>query len=53
MLKTENVPSEKKVIINTDIAKIDISSTKFKKLIEKITKKNMLRPFPNINDIPN
>ena len=52
VIKTENVPSKKEVIINTGIAKIDISSTEFKKLLEKITKKNMFRSYPNINDIP-
>ena len=53
ILKTENVPLEKEVIINTGIARINISSTEFKKLIEKITKKNMFKPYPNINTIPN
>ena len=52
VIKTENVPSKKEVIINTGIAKIDISSTEFKKLVEKITKKNMFRSYPDINDIP-
>ena len=52
VIKTENVPSKKEVIINTGIAKIDISSTEFKKLVEKITKKNIFRSYPNINDIP-
>ena len=52
ILKTEKVPSKKEVVINTGIAKIDISSTEFKKLVEKITKKNMFRSYPNINDIP-
>ena len=51
--KTENVPLEKEVVINTGTTKIDISSTEFKKLVEKITKKNMFRSYPNINDIPN
>ena len=51
--KTKNVPLEEEVVINTGIAKIDISSTEFKKLVEKITKKNMFRSYPNINDIPN
>ena len=53
ILKTENVPLEKEVIINTGTARINISSTKFKELIEKITKKNMFKPYPNINAIPN
>ena len=53
ILKTENVPLEKEVIINTGTARINISSTEFKELVEKITKKNILRPYPNINAIPN
>jgi len=53
VLKTENVPLEKEIVINTGIARINISSTEFKELVEKITNKNMFRPYPNINDIPN
>ena len=49
VLKTEN----KEIVINTNIAKTNISSSKFKELVEKITNKNMFRPYPNINDIPN
>ena len=51
--KNEKAPLEKEVVINTGIAKIEISSTEFKKLVEKITRKNMFRSYPNINDIPN
>ena len=50
--KTEKAPLEKEVVINAGIAKIEISSTEFKKLVEKITRKNMFRSYPNINDIP-
>jgi len=53
ILKTEIVPLEKEVIINTGTARINISSTEFKELVEKITKKNMFKPYPNINAIPN
>ena len=49
----KNVPLEKEVVINTGIAKIDNSSTELKKLVEKITKRNMFRSYPNINDTPN
>jgi len=52
-LKTENVPLEKEIVINTGIARMNISSNEFKELVEKITNKNMFRPYPNINDIPN
>jgi hypothetical protein len=53
ILKTENAPLKKEVIINTGTARINISSTEFKELVEKITKKNMFKPYPNINAIPN
>ena len=53
VLKTENVPLKKEIVINTGIARINISSNEFKELVEKITNKNMFRPYPNINDIPN
>ena len=53
ILKTENVPLEKEIVINTGIARMNISSNEFKELVEKITNKNMFRPYPNINDIPN
>ena len=53
VIKTKNNPSEKEVIINTATARINISSTEFKELVEKITKKNMFKPYPNINAIPN
>ena len=53
ILKTENVPLEKEIVINTAIAGINIYSNEFKELVEKITNKNMFRPYPNINDIPN
>ena len=53
VLKTENIPLEKGVVRNTAIAKIDNSSTEFKKLVEKIIKKNKFRSYPDINDTPN
>ena len=53
VLKTENVPLEKEIVINTAIARINIYSNEFKELVEKITNKNMFRPYPNINDTPN
>jgi len=52
VLKTENVPLEKEIVINAGIARINISSTEFSELVKKITKKNMFRSYPNINDIP-
>ena len=43
----------KEILINTDIASSNISSNEFEKLVEKITKKNMFKTYPNIDDIPN
>ena len=44
----------KKTVINTSLADDDIiSSAEFKKLVERIIKKNKFRSYPNINDIPN
>ena len=34
------------------IAKVEIPTAKFKELVDKILKRNMFRPFPDINDIP-
>ena len=51
--KNENIPEKKEIVVNADIVKISTSSKEFNELIENITKKNMLRPYPNINDIPN
>ena len=47
--KTEN----KETAINIDMVSTNISSAEFKELVERITMKNKLKPFPNINDIPN
>jgi len=51
--KTENIPLEKEIGINTGLTRINTSSGEFIELVEKITNKNMNRPYPNINDIPN
>ena len=51
--KTEKVVLKKKVSINTDITKTNISSFAFDELVEKINKKNMLRSYPDINNVPN
>ena len=55
LIKEKRKKTKKKVLKtkNYSVSKIDISSTKFNELIKKITKKNMFRRYPNINDIPN
>ena len=47
------IKKEKKTSKQADLENTTIASTNFNKLVEKITKKNILRPYPDINDIPN
>ena len=52
------VKKEKKItkkIENNNISQNTaiFKSTNFEKLVEKITKKNIFKPYPDINDIPN
>ena len=47
----KNLPSENEIIVNVGVSSINDSD--FKKLVEKITKRNMYRSYPDINDIPN
>ena len=42
-----------KIILNTKIEKISSSSSEFDDLVKNIIKKNIFKPYPNINDIPN
>ena len=52
--KVVKIKNEKNVIkIDTNIGVLKINSNKFKDLVDKITKRNSLRTYPNINDIPN
>jgi len=44
---------DKKLIISSGMAKIEIGSNTLDKIIEKVRSKNMFRPYPDINDIPN
>ena len=41
-----------KIEVSTPVAKVEIPAVKFKELADKILKRNMFRPFPDINDIP-
>ena len=49
----KNEKSKKTAKIDTDIIKNDITISNFKNLVEKITKENMNKPYPDINNIPN
>ena len=42
--------NKKKILIKSDA---EINLNKFNKLVEKITKRNSLKPYPNINNMPN
>ena len=53
IIKKEKKTSTQNVNINTTSTNISIDSSKFDELVEKITKRNTLRPYPDINDIPN
>ena len=44
--------NDKKIVISASTVKIDVGSNKFKELVEKVTKRNMIRSYPNINRIP-
>ena len=49
--KLNKKKSEKQIVASVAGSKIEISE--FKTWLERITKKNSFRPFPDINDIPN
>ena len=44
--------TKRNVELDNSIGNIGIESNKFKRLIEKIMKKNTFRPYPDINNIP-
>ena len=44
---------KKSIELNASTENIKIEPSKFSELIKKITKKNILRPYPDINNIPN
>ena len=44
---------KKSIELNASTENIKIKPSKFSELIKKITKKNILRPYPDINNIPN
>ena len=45
--------TEKRVEISSLLGNLELNISKFNDLVDKITKKNTLRPYPDINDIPN
>ena len=51
IIKKEKKTPEQSVNTNASIESPAAISTNFNKLVEKITKKNIFRPYPDINDI--
>jgi len=53
IIKKKKKKSKQSVNINLGIESATTISTNFIKLVEKIKSKNIFRPYPDINDIPN
>ena len=53
IVKNETKHLKKNVESITSIVNTKIELGKFSEIVEKITKKNTFRPFPDIDDIPN
>ena len=51
--KESSKKTNEKISISSDVAKIDVDSNTFKVISESIYKKNMLKPYPDINNLPN
>ena len=51
--KKQKKITKKNITLESNVENIEISSNKFGELVEKIIKKNYLRAYPDINDIPN
>ena len=53
IIKKEKKLSKHSVKTETNTKDTIINISSFEKLVEKITKRNSVRPYPEINDIPN
>ena len=52
--KVNKVKKSKKIAqIDTDLLRNDMPISNFENLVNKITKENMSKPYPDINSIPN
>ena len=51
--KVSTKKTEKKAEISTLVKNLEVNISNFNDLVDKINKKNTLRPYPDINDIPN
>ena len=52
IIKNEKKISKQSTKIDSDLKNIEIESADFNKLVERITKKNTFRSYPDINDVP-
>ena len=53
IVKKQKIKSEKSIELDSGVEKFKINLNNFGDFVEKITKQNSLRPYPDINDIPN
>ena len=53
IIKKNKKSSKQRDSIMTTVENNEIDSSSFEKLVEKINKRNSLKPYPEINDIPN
>jgi len=51
--KNESISNKQKIIINNDTKSSSLGLDDFNELKKRIIDKNTLRPYPDINDIPN
>ena len=51
--KTGNASIEKEILMDKNDIIVNVFTDEFSEIKEKITKKNMFKPFPDINDLPN
>ena len=54
-IKGEKKSYKRKIYVNKEkqLKKAEIDLDEFSELVEKITKKNTFKPYPDINEIPN
>ena len=53
IIKKDKKTSKKSTDVDADLENIEIVSTNFQRIVKEISKRNIFRPYPDINDIPN
>ena len=53
LIKKQKNKLDQKIKLETKISTVEIESSQFSDLVEKIIKRNSSKTFPDINDIPN